>query len=354
MTTLIKENRKFKLDETRQLEAKIDGVKSAISQLDPDLKNHTPPRAITLENQEILATPDIERALSPPQSTQSLSVRLSSLAEGVNLSASNQALLKSIWFDRIGERQANVAASHEETFKWILDPASSTEFSPWLRSRDGIFWIKGKAGSGKSTLMKHLINHPGTMNALQEWAGSKPLFTASYFLWKTGTPMQKTQEGLFRSLLFEILRKCPDMIQSVCAFKAATFKPFIDEVGPWTREDLWQAIGQLQQYSGVSARFCFFIDGLDEYDGDPDHLLEVLESLRCWKDIKLCVSSRPWNEFVDAFDSDPHLALEDLTKDDIRIYVHDTLEKNSRFKTMEARDNRSQELVQEIVDRASG
>jgi hypothetical protein len=41
-----------------------------------------------------------------------------------------------------------------------------------------------------------------------------------------------------------------------------------------------------------------------------------------------------------------------LTRDDIRIYVRDTLEENSRFKALRARDDRSQELVLEIVDKA--
>jgi hypothetical protein len=48
----------------------------------------------------------------------------------------------------------------------------------------------------------------------------------------------------------------------------------------------------------------------------------------------------------------PQLALEDLTRDDIRIYVRDAPEENSRFKALRARDDRGQELVLEIVDKA--
>ena len=98
----------------------------------------------------------------------------------------------------------------------------------------------------------------------------------------------------------------------------------------------------------MRARFCFFIDGLDEYDGDPDHIVDVLESLRSWPDIKLCISSRPWNELVDAFGrpSDPQLALEDLTREDIQIYIWHTLENNSHFVKLKAQDARTQNLVQ--------
>lgn len=168
--------------------------------------------------------------------------------------------------------------------------------------------------------------------------------------------MQKSQEGLFRSLLYEILSQCPDLTRTVCASKAKTFRPFVREVEPWSREELWHAIEQLKEQSGVRAKFCFFIDGLDEYDGDPDRIVSVLESLRSWPDIKLCISSRPYNEFIDAFgrSSDPQLTLEDLTREDIRIYVRNTLEENLRFRALKARDDRSQDLVHEIVEKARG
>ena len=204
--------------------------------------------------------------------------------------------------------------------------------------------------------MKFLIHHSQTTRMLEEWAGSHKLVTASFFFWNAGTTLQKSQEGLFRSLLYEILRQCPDLIPMVCASKAESFRPFSELLEPCTRQELFHAMGQLKQQSGVRARFCFFIDGLDEYDGDLDHLLEALESFRSWPEIKLCVSSRPWNEFADAFSqpSDLRLALEDLTREDIRIYVRDTLEENTRFRVLKAQDSRSQELVQEIVEKARG
>lgn len=41
----------------------------------------------------------------------------------------------------------------------------------WLSSGDGIFHISGKLGSGKSTLMKYLCDHPQTRIELEKWAG---------------------------------------------------------------------------------------------------------------------------------------------------------------------------------------
>ena len=46
-----------------------------------------------------------------------------------------------------------------------------TTFVNWLSTGNGIFHIYGKLGSGKSTLMKFLCDHPRTESELQKWAG---------------------------------------------------------------------------------------------------------------------------------------------------------------------------------------
>lgn len=38
------------------------------------------------------------------------------------------------------------------------------DFVAWLEEGDGLYWIAGKAGSGKSTLMKYIASHPSTGN----------------------------------------------------------------------------------------------------------------------------------------------------------------------------------------------
>lgn len=356
LADLIAENKRLNLDGARQLESLINGVHDAILQLQADTKRRNDalqnkPKIVTK-----LSTDDSTRDVPSWEGMKDLSTNISSLAKEVRSSASDQMLLNSLWADHINRRRATVESAHQETFKWVLDPSSPSKFDNWLRYYNGIYWIMGKAGSGKSTLMKFLLDHTRTADSLTMWAGPKQLVIASYFFWNSGHSIQRSQEGLFRSLLYEILSQCPDLVRTVCAFKAATVRPFVKEVEPWTRQELWHAIEQLKDQSGVRARFCFFIDGLDEYDGDPNDIVTVLESLRSWPDIKLCISSRPWNEFKDAFGrySDLQLALEDLTREDIKIYVRDTLEESSRFRALKFKDDRSQDLVLEIVQKARG
>ena len=356
LADIVAENRKLKLDGAQQLEGLMKGVTDAISQLQAETRR----RNDLVQHKSGAVHEFISRDTAGPKSSwedmEELSNNISSLAEEVRLSASDQVLLSSLRFDYMAQRQATVEPAHKQTFEWVLDPSSPVKFDDWLRFQDGIYWVMGKAGSGKSTLMKFLLNHIKTAESLRSWAGPKRLVTASFFFWNAGPSIQKSQEGLFRSLLYEILSQCPELTRTICSSRAKTFRPFVREHEPWTRQELWHAIAQLKDQCGVKARFCFFIDGLDEYDGEPDQIVSVLESLRDWPDVKLCVSSRPYNEFRDAFGrpSDPQLALEDLTREDIKLYIQSTLEENLRFKALKARDHRSQDLVQDIVEKAQG
>jgi hypothetical protein len=70
-------------------------------------------------------------------------------------------ILESLRYDAINLRYEAVPEAHEQTFAWILQPnhgeteSEWSDFAQWLQEGEGIFWINGKAGSGKSTLMKY-------------------------------------------------------------------------------------------------------------------------------------------------------------------------------------------------------
>ena len=115
-------------------------------------------------------------------------------------------------------RRAKIMRAHEQTFGWIFehDQGRGTEFFHWLTSQHGIFWISGKSGSGESTLMKYLNDHVKTTRALHISAGDARLFTASFCSWNAGSSLQRSQEGLLRSLLYRMLRKCLELVPIVC------------------------------------------------------------------------------------------------------------------------------------------
>ena len=353
---LVAENKRLHIDGTHSLQCQLEAVQHEVLKLQSESKWRDATLQAIYESR-VQPDPAVASAVvAMAEDMRYLTSQLSSLALKVGTTASDQMLLRSLHFNAMKNRETQIVPAHAETLRWLLDPSSCSNLAEWLRNQNGIYWINGKAGSGKSTLMKYLVAHPQTTKLLKTWAGTQTLVTASVYFWHAGTVLQKSQEGLFRSLLFEILRQSPDLIRVVCASKLAAFRSLEQEIEPWTDLELRDAIGSLKGETRMNARFCFFIDGLDEYNGHPDEIIDVLQSLSSLPNIKICVSSRPWNEFIDAFGSDsgPRLALEDLTREDIRTYVKQNLEISPRFVIMKQNDTRSQDLVQEIVDKARG
>ncbi|OCK82329.1 hypothetical protein K432DRAFT_349202 [Lepidopterella palustris CBS 459.81] len=278
--------------------------------------------------------------------------------------AAEQRILRSLRFDSMGARHSTIAEAHRKTFNWVFcqheasseDPEPQLKFKDWLENGSGFYWISGKAGSGKSTLMKYLYDDPRTRNALWLWAGEQNLVLASFFFWSSGTEMQRSQKGLLQSLLFEILRSCPAFIRTICSSRwpkaQSAAGDFVPE--PWTLSELSQMFQKVMNEK--TPKFCFFIDGLDEYEGDHSEMIQVLKGFLAWPDIKICLSSRPWNIFEDAFGQniDRKLYLQDLTREDIKLYAQSKFEESDIFQRLKKKDPRYQDLVFEITDKAQG
>ena len=292
---------------------------------------------------------------------QDLRSAMKSLQERGQVTKSDQELLKSLYFEGMKRRYKEIGCSHPQTFQWIFqsstpDNCHPIKFAEWLQGKNDIFWIYGKPGCGKSTLMKFIQDSKETTQKLQAWSGSKKLVIGKYFFWLAGSTLQKSQEGLLRSLLFEILCRCRNLIQVA--------KDTIREVEDFeSDEDRWSKDQLLRTYEAIvshefSARFCFFIDGLDEYydsNRHPEDLLETLRNLRHSTDIKICVSSRPWTEFRDEFGSNTDwlLKVEDLTRDDILHYIKDRFTKEPQYAIL-SQDSDYSGLIGEVAKRAQG
>lgn len=83
------------------------------------------------------------------------------LADERQIADAQQKILDSLQFPQIQERRHRIHDAHEETYQWVLQPMPYhrqrwDKFLAWLSSCGAakrIFWIHGKPGSGKSTLM---------------------------------------------------------------------------------------------------------------------------------------------------------------------------------------------------------
>ncbi|GFG11560.1 ankyrin repeat domain-containing protein 50, partial [Aspergillus udagawae] len=164
-------------------------------------------------------------------------------------------LLDSLKFDQIDARQMTIKKEHAKTCRWLL---SKPEYLDWLDNtklseHHGFLWMKGKPGTGKSTIMKFaLVNARKTM---------KDRIIMSFFFNARGEDLEKSTVGLYRALLSEILERVPEL---QCVFDTLELRTWNSgghqQWGIELLKDLFeQAILRLEQ----SSLMCF-IDALDE------------------------------------------------------------------------------------------
>lgn len=287
-----------------------------------------------------------------------LQKKLQSLSLSEKEVAKQQSILQSLTFDSRPVRHTQISVAYEQTFRWALTTNPDASIDPgigdWLKQGDGIFWISGKPGSGKSTLMKFIADSPITSRLITEWAQPSKAIIASHYFWIAGTSMQKSHQGLLQTLLYDVFRQCPYLIGQTCPERWASSQPVV----LWSLGELRQALQTVSSRNNVGLKFCFFIDGMDEYSGDHENrtqLCRTFKDLAASGNIKLCLSSRPWNVFEEAFGLEfPKLYVQDLTRDDIQKYVEGRLQEHPRWATVSANHLQGQWLVSEITAKSNG
>jgi energy-coupling factor transporter ATP-binding protein EcfA2 len=249
-----------------------------------------------------------------------------------------------IRYDTIQERELAIKDAFQGTFRWIFDDENTTGFKNWLSSDGKLYWITGKPGSGKSTLMRYLMQPTGLSSRqsrceehLRQWVESRENLTIiSFHFWAIGSPMQRTKEGLFRTLLIQLFQDHPEVIPTVAPSRWESLSLFNEDPQHLTETELGDMFRQAITHISTRAKLALFIDGLDEFDGDCNALVSLIGECISWP-IKICVSSRPWTEFENAFGEYPQLKMEDLTYNDMTRYIMAKFGANSRFRTFQER-----------------
>ena len=329
-------------------------------QMDIDREAHFKVLASDLEHTRDIVTAAEQQ--SQAAMTQAVDRFCTAISIAEEVSRDNK-VLESLYFKTMRVRHDRICTAHQATFEWIFqpNPSPSSDISPkihfldWLENQGGVYWVAGKPGSGKSTHMKYLTGHDRTKECLLKWAKPAKLETASFHFWNAGYTMQKSQQGLLRSLLYEVLRRCPNLTSLVRASELRNFE--VSEEERWSLPKIFQAVQIIRDQHNLAVKFCFFIDGLDEYEGEHNEIIEALNFLTASSNVKLCVSTRPWNVFEDAYGRDRYrkLYLQDLTRGDIEIYTRTTIEGNNVFPLLSAvGKEQCQELIQECVTKSQG
>ena len=269
-------------------------------------------------------------------------------------------LLNRLRYSHMEDRHDKISEAYERTFEWIHhEPETGSRpwasFTNWLYKEQSLYWVTGKPGSGKSTLMKYLYHDSHTLDHLRSWSSPLPLMTAAFFFWNSGSKMQMSQLGLLQSLLYDTLRQDQTLIPRVFPDRWEVYRLFGDDPCPFSWSELVKALKLITKEDCVTARFCFFIDGLDEFEGDHTELIKLLMDIVTTSSVKICVASRPWPIFEKAFKSRPSLMLQDLTALDIQLFVNNKFHEDAVFRELEEEDPKyAAKLLNEITTKSSG
>jgi len=273
---------------------------------------------------------------------------------------------QSLWFSDLDRRQDDIDlhGHYAGTFDWVFAhhaprQAQWDNFLSWLEGNGQVYWINGKAGSGKSTLMTYICEDERTKTALHQWSGSKQVIIAKFFFWNTGSEMQRSQQGLFRSLLYQLFEQNEQLISSAFPEGHYVWSVLDNDKAPtdtiWSMKKLKMALTKVLTHHTLPVRICLFIDGLDELEGDYDELINFVGEVADAQRTKLCVSSRPLRSFGDAFRESPGLRLQDLTRSDIAYFTRGRLLNQGNIREIARREPQKVSLlVNYIVNNAEG
>lgn len=278
-------------------------------------------------------------------------------------------ILEELSFGSMWDREDAIPKAYEKTFEWIFSYPEQTEnkqpgspntmtFPDWLEiESDKVFWITGKPGSGKSTLMKFISGNERLTKHLTKWAGNLPLLYAGFYFWSGGKDLGKSIEGLLRSLLYQCFSKRPNLIPKVVSRRwlLLSILGIRIKAPGWSLEEYQRCLKEIASHNGRSFRFALFIDGLDEFEGGHRRIMDIIMDLVNQSGVKLCVASRPWNVFADAFKQHPTLRMQDLTQGDIANFIQRELTSSQGFQELSSLfSEESEEILLTINAKAEG
>lgn len=283
-------------------------------------------------------------------------------------------LMEAIKFSSMTDREESVTVAHSKTFDWIFTSdkpnplyqglQSKDSLSGWLQNREqpeGIYWISGKAGSGKSTLMRYVMHHAKTTSLLRSWARNERLITAGFYFWISGTLEQRSQTGLIRHLLAQLLDQQRHLIPMVFPVRwkhllSLSTRERVRASISWDLLELTAALKTFLHHAGRGGKVCLFIDGLDEFAGDHQQIVDFFKDcVASFPHVKICLSSRPLSTFCAAFEMNPGLELHELTRRDMLHFAQDHLHEDSLISQVLSQDEEAaSKLIKSIVTGADG
>lgn len=191
-------------------------------------------------------------------------------ANAVEQQKALKRLQEALCFPQMNFRYTAIQPAYSQTCRWFFE---TPEYTRWrdrsLRhEHHGLLWMKGKPGAGKSTIAKCAVEH-----AKSNFPGEKVIY---FFFNARGENLEKSVEGMFRSLLHQMAPDCPRLLE------AAQSKALQDYAQRGWPLDLLKTLFReaANQLSKKASLICY-IDAIDEGANEDEvrDMIDLLDNL---------------------------------------------------------------------------
>ena len=234
-------------------------------------------------------------------------------------------------------RRDDISDPAHTTCQWLLEHES---YRTWYKDAQGLLWIKGNPGAGKSTVLKQALEA-----AKQNDEG---LILASFFFHGRGSLIQKSPLGLFRSLLHQILQQLPGLLTEF----ASLYHRRCDTEGrngqkwDWRERDLQNFFTSRVTETAKTLPMRIYIDALDECGQDPAISLVEFFS-RVADSVAICFACRHY-PIISLEEAGIEISVEQKNAPDIDTYI------TRRIQAAVQNEKSATSIRHELIERSAG
>jgi len=184
-----------------------------------------------------------------------------------SLTIEEQECLESLAYPELFDHEPKMEHQVRRACRWLLEDKTYQE---WLKV-GGLVWVKGKAGSGKSTIFRFALGRDRKHSSLL----GQNIIILSHSFRTNGSPLQSNREGLFRSLLHQLLEQVPQAMSLLTQSYQEKKNDTIQGSGSqWQKKELRNLLTTCIARLDKEYTLHLFIDALDECE--EGHAIERL------------------------------------------------------------------------------
>ena len=249
-------------------------------------------------------------------------------------------------FQEVNDRRFDITTASEKTVNWLIQ---NPEYISWQASQRALLWIKGKPGSGKSTLIKFAIERE------EQTPEQQSLVLMTFFFNARGVQLQRTQLGLLRSLLYQLVIRTPALHSRFlehCQHKSDARGNRKDQL-TWRASEL-RSLLQVYTYQALrTSAIKIYIDALDECsdpsaDDVASFFIHLLSISATQGRLQICITCRHYP--IISSPGNFRLTVEEQNAEAIKLHVGEALKSLSII--WQSEDMKA--IKCDILEKASG